>query len=251
MATVERGRLAGKIAIVTGAGSGIGRGIAHVFAREGAKVVVAEIDADRGAKVVEEIEAEGGMAAFLQADMREEESVRGFIDKTVELFGGLDVLVNNAGYGTGKTVEESSAAEWDDMMGVNAKGAFLATKYATPHLRARGGGSIINIGSLFAHRGGPSFAIYHATKGAIRQLTKTSAVALAKDGIRVNIVHPGLIATPGANNASAKDIAALNLGPMGRWGRPEEIAYGCLFLASDEASFVTGIDLPVDGGYSV
>lgn len=251
MAAERPGRLAGKISIVTGAGSGIGQATAELFAREGATVVIAELNPQNGAKVAKGIEEAGGVAIFIETDLGNEDSIRNAIEKTVETFGGIDVLVNNAGYGIGKTLEESTAQEWDQMMGVNAKGAFLATKYVAPHMRARGGGSIVNIGSLFAHRAAPTFGVYHATKGAIRQITKNTALALIKDGIRVNVVHPGLCATPGANNEPANDIADLNLGPIGRWGRPDELAYACLFLASDEASFVTGADLPVDGGYSI
>jgi NAD(P)-dependent dehydrogenase (short-subunit alcohol dehydrogenase family) len=173
------------------------------------------------------------------------------IERTVALFGGIDILVNNAGVGIGKTAEQSSIEEWDLMIGVNVRSTFLAMKYVIPHMRNRARGSIINIGSLFALRAAPSYAIYHATKGAIRQLTKSTALAHAGEGIRVNVVHPGLIETPASTrDMVAQSIASANLGPMGRWGQPEEIAFACVFLASDEAKFVTGIDLAVDGGLS-
>jgi cyclopentanol dehydrogenase len=244
-------RLKDKVAIVTGGGAGIGGGISRVFAREGASVVVAEIDDDIGAKAESEIRASGGVASFIRTDVSKEADIRSMIERTVAVFGGIDILVNNAGIGIGKTVEQSSIEEWDLMIGVNVRSTFLTMKYVIPHMRARAGGSIINIGSLFALRAAPSYAVYHATKGAIRQLTKSTALAHAAEGIRVNVVHPGLIETPASTrDMVAQNIAAANLGPMGRWGQPEEIAYGCVFLASDEAKFVTGIDLAVDGGLS-
>jgi len=245
------GRLKDKVAIVTGGGAGIGGGISRVFAREGASVVVAEIDDDIGAKAESEIRASGGVASFIRTDVSKEADIRSMIERTVALFGGIDILVNNAGIGIGKTAEQSSIEEWDLMIGVNVRSTFLTMKYVIPHMRARAGGSIINIGSLFALRAAPSYALYHATKGAIRQLTKSTALAHAAEGIRVNVVHPGLIETPASTrDMVAQNIASANLGPMGRWGQPEEIAYGCVFLASDEAKFVTGIDLAVDGGLS-
>ncbi len=251
MAAKGLGRLKDKVAIVTGAGSGIGEGIALVFAREGAKVVVADIDPVGGERSVAAIKNAGGVAEFIKVDVKSESEIRGLLEQTVARFGGLDVLVNNAGVGIGKTAEQTSAEEWDNIIGINARGTFLATKHAVPLLRSRGGGSIINIGSLFALRGGPSFAAYHASKGAIRQFTKSTALALAAEGIRVNALHPGFIRTPASTqNVKAQELAAASLGPMGRWGEPEEIASGCVFLASDEASFVTGIDLAIDGGMS-
>jgi NAD(P)-dependent dehydrogenase (short-subunit alcohol dehydrogenase family) len=251
MAKTGLGRLKDKVAIVTGGGAGIGGGISRVFGREGASVVVAEIDPASGNQAVAEIRAEGGRASFAQTDVREPGDIQAMIEHAVAEFGGVDILVNNAGIGIGKTAEESSLEDWERVMGVNARSTFLSIKYVIPHLRARGGGSIINIGSLFALRGAPSYAIYHASKGAIRQLTKSTALAHAAEGIRVNVVHPGLIQTPASTrDVAAQKIAAANIGPMGRWGQPEEIAYCCLFLASDESRFVTGIDLPVDGGLS-
>jgi len=245
------GRLQGKVAIVTGGGSGIGGGISRVFAREGAAVTVAEIDPAVGDAAVAEIRAHGGRAMFVKTDVSQGDEIRTAIDRTVEEFGGIDVLVNNAGVGIARTLEQSSVEEWERLIGINVRSVFLAIKYVIPHMRSRGGGSIINIGSLFALRAAPSYAIYHASKGALRSLTKTTALAHAAEGIRVNAVHPGLIETPASTrDLAAQKIAAANIGPMGRWGQPEEVAYGCLFLASDESRFVTGIDLPVDGGLS-
>jgi cyclopentanol dehydrogenase len=246
------GRLKDKVAIVTGGGAGIGGGISRVFAREGASVVIAEIDGEVGAKAESEIRAAGGVASFVRTDVRKEAELRSMIETTVASFGRIDILVNNAGVGIGKTAEQSSMEEWDLMVGVNLRSVFLTMKYVIPHMRTRGSGSIINIGSLFALRAAPSYALYHATKGAIRQLTKSTALTHAAEGIRVNVVHPGLIETPASTrDMVAQGIAsAASLGPMGRWGQPEEIAYGCVFLASDEAKFVTGIDLAIDGGMS-
>jgi cyclopentanol dehydrogenase len=248
MTHVALGRLSKKISIVTGGGSGIGAAIARMFAAEGSKVVIAELDPVAGARVAKEIESAGGTAFFVKTDVSSESDVQNAIRDALEKWGGIDVLVNNAGIGIEKTAEQSSIEEWNHIMGVNARGTFLLTKYVIPHMRARSGGSIINIGSLFALRGAPSHAIYHATKGAIRQLTKSTALTLAPEGIRVNAVHPGVIETPGAVRDAT---AAKYMGPMQRWGRAEEIAYGCVFLASDESKFITGIDLPIDGGLSV
>jgi NAD(P)-dependent dehydrogenase (short-subunit alcohol dehydrogenase family) len=251
MSTKGLGRLQGKVAVVTGAGSGIGEGIATLFAREGAKVVVADVDPVGGERCTAAIKAAGGEAEFVKTDVRVESEVRALLERAVARFGGLDVLVNNAGVGIGKTAEQTSEDEWDRIIDINAKGTFLATKHSIGHLRKRGGGSIINIGSLFGLRGGPSFAAYHASKGAIRQFTKSTALAHAGEGIRVNAVHPGIIRTPASmQNAEAQEFAAASLGPIGRWGEPEEIAYGCVYLASDESKFVTGIDLAIDGGLS-
>jgi NAD(P)-dependent dehydrogenase (short-subunit alcohol dehydrogenase family) len=250
-ATTGLGRLKGKVAIVTGGGAGIGGGISRVFAREGAAVTIAEIDPAIGSRAVAEIRADGGRAIFVQTDVSKEDEIRAAVDRTVEEFGGIDVLVNNAGVGIAKTVEESSVVEWERLIAINVRSDFLTMKYVIPHMRTRGGGSIINVGSLFALRAAPMYAIYHATKGAVRSLTKSTALAHAAEGIRVNAVHPGLIETPASTrDMAAQKIAVTNIGPMGRWGQPEEVAYGCLFLASDESRFVTGIDLPVDGGLS-
>jgi NAD(P)-dependent dehydrogenase (short-subunit alcohol dehydrogenase family) len=251
MGATGLGRLKGKVAIVTGGGAGIGGGISRVFAREGASVAIAEIDPVIGENTAAKIRADGGIALFVETDVSKDNSIRTMIDRTAAEFGGIDVLVNNAGVGIGKTAEQSSVEEWELIMNINARGTFLTIKYVMPHMRARGGGSIINIASLFALRASPSYAPYHASKGAIRQLTKSTALAHAAEGIRVNVVHPGLIETPASTRDTvAQKIAAANIGPMGRWGQPEEIAYGCLFLASDESKFVTGIDLAIDGGLS-
>jgi NAD(P)-dependent dehydrogenase (short-subunit alcohol dehydrogenase family) len=251
MADQGLGRLKNKVAIVTGGGTGIGGGISRVFGREGASVLVAEIDPAIGEATVAGIREAGGTALFHRTDVSIDADIGAMIERAVAEFGGLDILVNNAGVGIGRTVEESTLGDWDRIMGINARSTFLAMKYAIPHMRARGGGSIVNIGSMFAVRAGPSYGVYHASKGAIRQMTKSTALAHAGERIRVNAVHPGLIETPASTrDMTAQDIAAANIGPMGHWGQPEDIAYACLYLASDEARFVTGIDLSVDGGLS-
>ena len=251
MADQGLGRLKGKVAIVTGGGAGIGGGISRVFGREGAAVVVAEIDPAIGEATAAGIRDAGGTAIFHRTDVSVDADIEAMIGRAAAEFGGLDVLVNNAGVGVGRTVEESSLEDWDRIIGINARATFLSMKHAIPHLRARGGGSIVNIGSMFAVRAAPTYAVYHASKGAIRQMTKSTALAHAAEKIRVNAVHPGLIETPASTrDLTAQDIAAANIGPMGHWGQPEDIAYACLYLASDEARFVTGIDLSVDGGLS-
>jgi NAD(P)-dependent dehydrogenase (short-subunit alcohol dehydrogenase family) len=252
MGHVGLGRLRNKVAIVTGGGAGIGAAVARIFALEGAIVVIAELDRSSGEQTATDIRAANGRAHFIQTDVSKESDLRAMIEQAADMLEGVDILINNAGIGIGKNAEQSSSEDWDRIMTLNAKGTFLATKYVIPHMRARGGGSIVNIGSLFAIRGAPSYALYHASKGAIRQFTKSTALALAADGIRVNAVHPGLVKTPASTrDAAAQQFAAGNLGPMGRWGQPEEIAYGCVFLACEESSFVTGIDLSIDGGMSV
>ena len=251
MADQGLGRLQGKVAIVTGGGTGIGGGISRVFGREGAAVLVAEIDPEIGEATAAGIREAGGNALFHRTDVSIDADIGAMIDRAVAEYGGLDVLVNNAGVGIGRTTEESTLEDWDRIMGINARGTFLAMKYAIPHMRTRGGGSIVNIGSLFAMRAAPTYGVYHASKGAIRQMTKSTALAHAGERIRVNAVHPGLIQTPASTrDMTAQDMAATYIGPMGHWGQPEDIAYACLYLASDEARFVTGIDLSVDGGLS-
>ena len=245
------GRLQGKVAIVTGGGSGIGEAICQVFAREGAKVVIAELNPALGEAAMGTIRDRGGVAAFARTDVRREDDVRRAVETAISAYGGIDVLVNNAGIGIRNNPEETSQEEWEQVVGINVTGTFLMTKHVVPAMRARGGGSIVNIGTLFAIRASSGYAAYHASKGAVRQFTKTTALTYAREGIRANVIHPGLIKTPAAmRELPTEDISNAYVGPMGRWGTPEEIAYGCLFLASDEARFITGIDLAIDGGCS-
>jgi NAD(P)-dependent dehydrogenase (short-subunit alcohol dehydrogenase family) len=252
-----RGRLEGKVALVTGGASGIGEATAKLFAGEGARVAIADLQVERGERVANEIRTAGGAAAFVRGDVASDADARRMVTFTVERFAGLDVLVNNAGVESPKAVLDTSEAEWDHVMAVNAKGVFLCTKYALPEMRKAGGGSIINISSIFGIVGSPAFAAYHASKGAARLLTKSTALAHAAEGIRCNSIHPGVIQTPmieeviaaSADPASARaEWTALE--PVGRFGRPEDVAYGALYLACQESSFVTGAELVIDGGFT-
>jgi NAD(P)-dependent dehydrogenase (short-subunit alcohol dehydrogenase family) len=250
-------RLEGKVALVTGGASGIGEATAKLFAAEGARVAIADLQAERGERVANEIRTAGGAAAFVRGDVASDADARRMVAFAVERFAGLDVLVNNAGVESPKAVLDTSEAEWDHVMAVNAKGVFLCTKHALPEMRKAGGGSIINISSIFGLVGSPGFAAYHASKGAVRLLTKSTALAHAAEGIRCNSIHPGVIQTPMLEEviAASPDPAAARaewtaLEPVGRFGRPEDIAYGALYLACQESSFVTGTELVIDGGFT-
>jgi NAD(P)-dependent dehydrogenase (short-subunit alcohol dehydrogenase family) len=251
------GRLRGKVALITGGSSGIGEATAKLFAREGAKVVIADLQVEQGQRVAAEIQAEGGEASFVRADVSRDEEAKEMVEFTVARHGRLDVLFNNAGIESTKPDVETSEAEWDRIMAVNAKGVFLGTKYAVGAMRKSGGGSIINTSSIFGLIGSPGFAAYHASKGAVRLLTKSTALAHAKENIRANSIHPGVIETPMLREVIATEAdpeAAraewMKGEPIGRFGTPEDIAYGALYLASDEYSFVTGTELVIDGGWT-
>ncbi|MCH8195932.1 MAG: glucose 1-dehydrogenase [Chloroflexi bacterium] len=245
-------RLKGKVALITGGARGQGAAEARLFAKEGARVVIADILDDAGAKVAAEIGESGGDAAYVHLDVTSEDEWREAVAETVARYGRLDVLVNNAGIWRGGTVEETSVEEWDLIMDVNARGVFLGTKVAIAEMRKAGGGSIINISSTAGLVGSPRSTAYTASKGAVRLLTKATAVQYGKEGIRANSIHPGPIDTDmavqiwpdekgRAASASARTV-------IGRMGTPEDIAYGALYLASDESSFVTGSELVIDGG---
>lgn len=252
------GRVEGKIALVTGAGLGIGRATAVLLAKEGARVAVTDIREDEARETVNRIEGVVGTAHPWRLDVADEERVQRVVGEVVDRFGGLDVLINNAGIaGTDKPTHELTAADWDRVMSVNVRGVFHCTKYAIPHMRAAGGGSIVNLSSIYGLVSAPDVPPYHASKGAVRLMSKTDALLYAKDGIRVNSVHPGFVRTPmvdaylessGDPGRTAEDVAALH--PLGHLGEPEDVAYGILYLASDEASFVTGSELVIDGGYT-
>jgi NAD(P)-dependent dehydrogenase (short-subunit alcohol dehydrogenase family) len=254
-------RLEGKTAFVTGAATGIrgevqgiGGATAWLFAREGAKVVVADINDDLGRRTVDQIRGEGHDALFLHLDVRQEAEWVAAIHTTVSVFGRLDILVNNAGTGTEarQTVEHTTVETWDGQMAVHAKGAFLGIKHSIPKMRKTGGGSIVNISSIHGIVGNRRHTAYQAAKGAVRILTKTAAVQYASDHIRVNSVHPGYTMTPMIApmlSSQPKVVqASLEEVPMGRLASSDEVAYGILFLASDESSFVTGAELVIDGG---
>lgn len=244
-------RLQGKVAIISGAARGQGAAEARLFAREGAKVVLGDLLEVEGTRVAAEIAEHGGEAVFARLDVTREDDWRRVVQLAVQRFGKLNVLVNNAGIYQRASVEEATVQDWDRVMGVNAKGVFLGTKYAVPEMRKAGGGSIINISSVAGLVGGAATA-YTASKGAVRLLTKATAVQYGKDGIRCNSVHPGLIETEMLNQvrASSPTPGAANATrvPLGRTAEPEEVASCVLFLASDESSYVTGSELVVDGG---
>jgi NAD(P)-dependent dehydrogenase (short-subunit alcohol dehydrogenase family) len=246
-------RLAGKVALVTGGASGMGRSEATIFAREGARVVVGDVLEAEGKETAAAIAAAGGQARFLRLDVTREADWQEAVRATVAAFGKLDVLVNNAGISGSIAPDEFDTAAWDTLMAVNAKGVFLGMKHAAPAMRQAGGGSIVNISSISGFTGQDRIHMgYNASKGAVRIMTKSAAVQLARDGIRVNSVHPGLLPPMRTSRVSAdpawreKMVRAV---PLRREGRVEEVAHAVLFLASDEASYITGTELVVDGGY--
>ncbi len=246
-------RLQGKVAVVTGAASGMGETEARMFAQEGAKVVGADLLEEDGRRVVAAIAAAGGEARFARLDVTSEEDWQEIVTTTVSHFGRLDILVNNAGISGTFDPDLMSTVAWDRLMAVNARGVFLGMKYASPAMQQAGGGSIINISSISGFVGQDAIHMaYNASKGAVRLMTKSAAVQYAKDGIRVNSVHPGVMPPMRTSQASAdpaRRAAMLANVPMGREGRREEVGYAVVFLASDEASYITGTELVVDGGY--
>ena len=246
------GRLDGKVAIISGGARGQGATEALMMAREGARVVFGDVLDEEGRKVEAEIQELGLEATYVHLDVTSEDDWRAAVDTAVSRYGKLDVLVNNAGILIRKSIEETTVEDWDRIMAVNAKGVFLGTKHAIPAMRQAGGGSIVNISStaglVGSLNGSPS---YTATKGAVRLLTKSTAVQYAKENIRCNSVHPGPIDTPMIQD-TLSDPALLEERmrrlPLKRVGTTEDIAYGVLYLASDESSFVTGAELVIDGG---
>jgi NAD(P)-dependent dehydrogenase (short-subunit alcohol dehydrogenase family) len=246
-------RLAEKVAIVTGAGSGIGKATAKIFASEGAEVTVAEINADAGKETVEEIRTKGGKAIFVKSDVTREDDCANMVKATVETFGKLNILFNNVGRGSGGTVVTTSEEYWDEIMTINLKPTFFGSKYAIPEMIKAGSGSIINMASIGGLSGQFS-ATFSVSKGGIVNLTRSMAVAHAQNNIRVNCVCPGYIDTPMIRHTvlgtpeKRRNIGAKH--PINRVGTAEEIAYAVMFLASDEASFITGVILPVDGGFT-
>jgi NAD(P)-dependent dehydrogenase (short-subunit alcohol dehydrogenase family) len=243
-------RLGGKVALITGGASGMGQSEAVIFAKEGAKVVVADVLEAEGRQVADGL---GGMGHFVHLDVTREPAWQEAIAATLSQFGKLDVLVNNAGISGTFDPDTLSTSAWDRLMEVNAKGVFLGMKHAIPVMEKAGGGAIVNISSVsgFVGQKGIHMA-YNASKGAVRLMTKSAAVQYARSGIRVNSVHPGLMPAMRTSKATAdpafreKMLAGV---PMRRPGRVEEVAYAVLFLASDEASYITGTELVVDGGW--
>lgn len=250
-------RLAGKTAIVTGASLGIGRACILRMAEEGANVAALDVGAP-DERLLAEIGDRGLGITFWRADVSCETEVAAAINEIAASFGRIDILVNNAGIaGTNKPTHELTEAEWDEVQAVNVKGVFFCTKHAIPHMRKAGGGSIINLSSIYGLIGAADSPPYHASKGAVRLMSKTDAMIYAPDRIRVNSVHPGFIWTPmvekhlsKAEDPAAASRAAADLHPLGHMGDPDDIAWGVIYLASDEAKFVTGSELVIDGGYT-
>ncbi|MCH7744686.1 MAG: glucose 1-dehydrogenase [Chloroflexi bacterium] len=247
-------RLEGKVAFVSGGARGMGAAEARLFAKEGAKVAIGDVLEDEGRKVEAEINETGGEAIFVRLDVTSESEWQDAIAATVARFGKLDVLVNNAGVGAHGKVEDTTVEDWDRVMDINAKGVFLGTKAAIPEMRKAGGGSIINISSQLGLVGTDnSSPQYQASKGAVRLLTKATAIQYASEGIRANSVHPGPIVTPMTESSRAdpeREKLMLSRIPLDRYGQPDDVAYGVLYLASDESSFVTGSELVIDGGWT-
>ena len=257
------GRVAGKVALITGGASGIGRGCAERLAAEGATVVISDIQDELGKQTAEAITAAGGACTFLHHDVTSEDAWINVIRSIEQRHGGLHVLVNNAGIGIASSIVEMTLADWQRQQAINLDGVFLGIKHAIPLMRAAGGGSIINMSSVAGLKGSPRLAAYNATKGGVRLLTKGVALECAQErwNIRVNSVHPGVIDTPiwtkvapgsfepGANALDVEAMAAVTV-PTGIPGLPLDIANAVLFLASDESRYVTGTELVVDGGLS-
>lgn len=253
------GRVQDKVVMVTGGARGIGRAACRVLASEGAHVAVVDLLDDEGRALVDAIAAEGGDAGYFHLDVTDEDQVEAAIAGVIKMFGPPDVLVNNAGIsGANKPTHLVTEEEWDRVMAVNVKGPFFCTKHIVPVMRANGGGSIVNLSSIYGIVGAADAPAYHASKGAIRLMTKTDALLYAADHIRVNSVHPGVILTPMVEDALRglggdvdQMLAALTaLHPVGRLGTPDDVAWGIVYLASDESTFVTGSELVIDGGYT-
>ena len=244
-------RLENKVALISGGARGMGAAEAKLFAAEGAKVVIGDVLDEEGRQTEAAINEVGGECLFVHLDVTDEGSWQQAVAETVSRFGKLDILVNNAGIFRSHKVEDTTAEEWNLVMDINAKGVFLGTKAAIPELRKAGGGSIVNISSGAGLVGGESSA-YSASKGAVRLLTKSTAIQYASEGIRCNSVHPGVIETPMTiptmlSTPEGREMRVARY-PLGRIGQPEDVAYGVLFLASDESSFMTGSELVIDGG---
>lgn len=246
-------RLKDKVAIITGAASGIGKATAKLFAEHGAKVVVADIDEDGGNQTVTDIQSVGNEAIFVQTDVTIKADTDQMVAQTLKYYGKLDTLLNSAGIAMRLPVAELPEEDWHRCLDVNLNGVFLCAKAAIPAMQKNGGGSIINMSSIYGIVGADVRAAYVASKGAVTNLTRGMALDYAEDNIRVNCICPGFVETPlvaGVIKTPEEYQKLANKHPMRRLGQPEEIAYGALYLASDESAFVTGIALPIDGGYT-
>lgn len=249
------GRIDGKVALVTGAASGIGEATAELFAREGARVVVADLQDELGRQVVERIRNDGGTAHYIHCDVAVAEDVGGMVRAAVDTYGRLDILFNNAGLARGGTVTELSEDDWDLTIDVDLKSVYLGCRFAIPEMRKAGGGSIISTASIAGLRGSPRLTAYSAAKAAVINLTKSIAAEAGNDGIRVNCICPGIIVTPIWRQIGIADEQQQERWQMmgqrvllKRVGMPEDVAKGALFLASDDAAYVTGHALVIDGG---
>jgi len=241
-------RLAGKVALISGGARGMGAVEARLFAREGARVVIGDVLDREGAQVAADIAAAGGAALYVHLDVTSESDWNAAVDETVKTYGGLTTLVNNAGIGDTLPIEETEQASWDKVIAVTQTSAFLGMKAASAELQKSGNGSVVNISSMYGIVGGLGGPSYAAAKGAVRILTKNTALGWAKTGVRANSVHPGYINTPILGETDREYLT--NTTPMGRLGEPEEVANVIAFLASDESSFMTGSEVVVDGGYT-
>jgi len=252
-------RLKNKVTVVTGGALGIGKATCKLLAAEGSSVAITDILDEKGNELKNEITSEGDTAGYWHLDVSREEEVEKVMSEVYDRFGKIDVLVNNAGIsGVNKPTHEISLEEWQKVIDVNVNGVFLCTKHAIPYMRNNGGGSIINLSSIYGIIGAADIPPYHASKGAVRIMTKTDALHYAHEHIRVNSVHPGYIWTPLVENMGKESEEGLekfrenldSMHPIGHVGEPEDIAYGILYLASEESKFVTGSELLIDGGYT-
>jgi NAD(P)-dependent dehydrogenase (short-subunit alcohol dehydrogenase family) len=245
------GKLNGKVAIVTGASSGIGKATAIAFAREGALVAVAARRESEGEETVREIREAGGEATFVKTDVSRASDVEALVNRTLETYGRLDCAFNNAGIGIAGPLTDLSEEEWDRLMDVNLKGTWLCLKYQIPAMLRQGGGAIVNMASITGVVGFPGISVYAATKGGVIALSRSAALECAKSGVRINSISPGLIETDMVTSSPAEWLAQMTAAhPVGRMGKVEEVAEAVVWLCSDAASFVTGHNMIIDGGYT-
>lgn len=252
-------RLENKVVLMTGGSLGIGREGCKKLAQEGATVAITDIADDEGEELKQEIEKDGGKAGYWHLDVSNEEEVQSVFSRVKDQFGKIDVLVNNAGIsGVNKPTHEITLKEWQKVIDINVNGVFLCTKHVIPYMKKQGSGNIINLSSIYGIVSAPDIPPYHASKGAVRLMTKTDAILYAGDNVRVNSIHPGFIWTPlvetmGEESEEGPEQFRKNLDalhPIGHIGEAEDIAWGIVFMASDESKFMTGSELVIDGGYT-